>query len=332
MTDRALLPIDKAYYQADMSIYYRDFAVPMIAFFLGFAWYLNASGAVAALPIIICGFAIHKAGAFVHEITHRQRDPAMKPFTLLWNLTIGAIVFMPAARFFKPHLIHHSTGIFGTRDDPQYLELRHDPKMMAFVLFGAPFLMPILNFIMMCTASLGMNFEEGFERLLRRHGHTMGSDVEPRYRDQVSWLSRYYLALFVIYAAILPETIPAMYAIHVIGWMLVTLRIPLEHEMERHHPQTTTARDHMLDSYTVEAPLAAILQPLGLQYHTAHHIHPGVPYHKLKALHYELKSRGDAEYNRRTVSFRDAVRGPKPAGRRADSQSHRDPGSPVSPC
>lgn len=313
MTDAALQPIDKSFFEADMSIYYRDFAIPMIGFFAGFLWYLNATGAVAVIPVVMCGFAIHRAGAFVHEITHRQRDPAMEPFRWLWNLTIGAIVLMPAARFFKPHLIHHQTGVFGTKDDPQYLELRHDPRMMAFVLFGAPFLMPVLNLVMVCTASLGMNFEEGFERFLRKRGYTMGSDVEARYRQGVSWLSRYYLAVFAVYAASLPETLPAMYAIHVVGWTLVTLRIPLEHRMERHYPHATAARDHMLDSFTVEAPLADILQPLGLRFHTAHHLFPGVPYHKLKALHAELKGRGDVEYNRRTITFVQAVRGPKPA-------------------
>ncbi len=304
--------IDKQYFQADMAVYYRDFLIPMAVFIAGFAWCATASGPIVVVPMVICMFAMHRSGAFVHEITHRQRDEKMKPFIRLWNLTIGAIVFVPAPRFYKPHLTHHSVGVFGTKDDPQYLPLRTDIKLMIFVLFIVPFLMPIFNLFMTVTASLGVNAEQALERFLRRYGFTMGSDIEEQHRKEVTYLSRYYLVVFAIYLALLSETLPLLYFIQVGAWLLVTVRIPLEHRMEK-HVEETTARDHVLDSFSVEAPLAVLVQPLGLQFHTAHHMYPGVPYYKLRALHYELKARGDQDYNNNTISFWQAVRGPKPA-------------------
>ncbi len=301
--------IDKSYYVADLGLYHRDFLIPLAAFLASFAWGVTADWPLALLPLTIAAFAVHRAGAFVHEITHRYRDPRMKGFIRLWNLTIGAVIQLPAPRFFKPHLVHHARGSFGTKADPQYLELRHDPKLMGFVLLGAPFLMPLLNFLLMVTASLGVDAEARLERALQRHGFTMGSDVEPRHRREVTALSRYYLAVFVVFAALLPQGVPLLYLVLAGGWLLVCLRIPLEHRMER-HLERSDRHDQLVDSFTVEAPLAALLQPLGLRFHTAHHLFPGVPYHSLRRLHYELKARGEPAYNRNVLSFWQAVRGP----------------------
>lgn len=302
--------IDKSYYVADLAAYYRDYLIPLAVFVASFVWCIDADWPLVVVPLVIASFAVHRAGAFVHEITHRYKDPRMKSFIRLWNLTIGAVIQLPAPRFFKPHLVHHARGTFGTKADPQYLELRHDPKFMIFVLFVGPFLMPLLNFALMVTASLGVDAEAALERFLQRHfDFTMGSEVEQRHRREVTNLSRYYLAVFAVYAALLPQTVPLLYLILVGGWLLVTLRIPLEHRMER-HVDSSDRHDQLVDSFTVEAPLAALLQPLGLRFHTAHHLYPGVPYHRLRQLHYELKARGDAEYNRNVLTFWQAVRGP----------------------
>lgn len=303
--------IDKSYYDADMAIYYADFLASFAAFLACFIWAVETDGWMRVLPMILGSLSLYRGACFAHEITHRQGDRKMRRFALLWNLTVGAVILLPASRFYKPHLTHHSLGVFGTKDDPQYLPLRTNHALMIFVVFIAPFLMPFLNLFLATTASLGANAEEGLERVLRRHGFTMGSDVEERYRKEITWLSRYYLAVFAVFCLMAPQWLPVYYAILVGGWMAGTTRIPFEHRMIGHVAQTDK-RDHVLDSFTVEAPLAALLQPLGLRFHTAHHIYPGVPYHNLRRLHEELKGRGDKDYNANVISFWRAVRGPQP--------------------
>ena len=303
--------IDKSYYDADMAIYYADFLVSASLFVVCLVLAVHTDGWLRVLPMAVASLSVYRGAAFVHEITHRQKSPGMKRFALLWNLTLGAFISLPAARFFKPHLTHHSLGVFGTRDDPQYLPLRSNHALMIFVVFIVPFIMPFLNLFLAFTASLGANVEDGMERLLRRHGFTMGSDVEERYRKEITWFSRYHVAVFAAFCLAVPEWLPIYYGILVGGWMAGTMRIPFEHRMIG-HVNKTARRDHVLDSFTVEAPLAALLQPLGLRFHTAHHIYPGVPYHNLRRLHEELKTRGDADYNANVIPFWRAVRGPQP--------------------
>jgi fatty acid desaturase len=308
--------IDKAYYETRLTIYFGDLLLSTAVFVASFIWCLQARGALLAVAFVICSAAIYRAGAFMHDIAHRQRDPRMKIFNVFWNLTIGAIILSPSARFYKPHLTHHSTGLFGTRNDPQYLLLRSNRKLAVFVLGFIPFLMPLLNLFDTVAASFGTAIEERLDRYLQRYGYTIGADIDERYKPEVRWYSRFALLLFATYAVLMPEILPLMYAVQVGGWALTTWRIPLEHSM-RCHVEASDSRDQITDTFTIETPLDAVLQPLGLRFHTAHHMYPGVPYYNLPALHAELKAK-DSDYRRTIVSFWDALRGPKPFELRDD--------------
>jgi len=302
--------IDKSYYDTKLSIYFGDLLLSTTLFVASFIWCLNASGPLLIVAFIICSAAIYRAGAFMHDITHRHRIPEMKAFTVFWNLTIGALIFSPSARFYKPHLTHHSIGVFGTKDDPQYLLLRSNWKLAVVVLGVVPFVMPLLNLFDTIATSFGAAIEERLDRYLQRYGYTIGADIDARYKAEVRWYSRYAVLLFAAYAVLLPEILPLMYAVQVGGWALTSWRIPLEHSMRR-YAERSDRRDHIIDTYTIETPLDAVLQPLGLRFHTAHHLYPGVPYYNLPALHAELKAK-DSDYRRSIVSFWEAVRGPKP--------------------
>lgn len=301
--------IDKQYFKANMAIYFGDLLLSLTVLIVSFIHCLDASGLPFIALYLVCIVSLYRAGAFVHEICHRHRNEQMRIFSTFWNLTVGAIVLVPAARFFKPHLTHHSIGVFGTKDDPQYLLLRSDRKLAFFVLVVIPFIMPLFSLMLMVSAAVaGLTAEEAVERFVQRRSHTVGSVPQDEDKDQIIRLSRYYLPLFLLYVWLFPETLPLMYMVQVGAWWLVTLRIPLEHSMV-HYVEKSDRHDHVLDSFTVEAPLAALLQPLGLRFHTAHHMYPGVPYHKLAALHAELKAR-DNEYRNNVISFWTAVRGP----------------------
>ena len=303
--------IDKRYFDVRPALFYRDLIVPGSIFLIAYAFLLQARGWAFALTFIVVVVSLHRAAILMHDICHQYENPRLKRFIWIWDLTIGAIAAIPSPRFLRPHRIHHATGTFRTKDDPQYLLVRTDRTLAAFVLIFIPFIMPILNLANAVVASVaGTALDEAVERWASKRGNPTGSVVAERHRPRVIWLSRYCVALYALYAYLLPETLGIAYAVLVAGWFLTTIRIPLEHRME-HLLERTDKRDHLLDSFTIESPLAAILQPLAMRFHAAHHLYPGVPYHNLEALHRELKGT-DPDYRATIVPFWSVVRGTVP--------------------
>lgn len=306
------MKIDQHYYRANPVIYGTDFTVSLGGFLITFVLLVQAAGWLTWLYLLISSAFLYRAGAFIHELTHQHRSGQLRWLHRLWNLTVGAIVMTPAVRFFHPHLTHHRIGIFATRDDPQYMLIRTDWKLAVTMLLVLPPLMPLASVLTTLFAALGnrLDLEGVIERYLeRKKDASVGTALPDHYKREVTAYSRYYLMVAAVYLWLWPETLPLMYAVQVLSWWLVILRIPLEHEM-REYRDSTDAHDHVVDSFTVESPFAELLQPLCLRLHTAHHMYPGVPYHNLPALHAELK-RTDPQYRKSVVSFWTLVRGPR---------------------
>lgn len=315
------MAIERKYYQLNFVTYYLDFLTSTTLFVISFTGFLYFKGTVSILFYILSIFTLYRATAFIHEATHQERNPDFRTFVLVLNLTIGAITLVPAYRFFKPHNIHHTTGIFRTNADPQYLLVRSNTKFALFLFLLIPFIMPLVNLFFAITASPGgiLDAEGMLERFLKRRGYIAGtgSEFPEEYKRPVMWLSLYSLVMYGIFFYFFPWSLPYVYAVHVGAWFLGTLRIPLEHRMD-YYVEKSDEHDQIVDSFTVESIFAELLQPLSLRLHTAHHLYPGVPYHNLPALHRELK-RTNETYRKSIVSFWEAVRGPGwglPSGRR----------------
>lgn len=306
--------IDKAFFEPRPGVYFRDLFASMAVFVVAFAWAIQANGLMVLLPYGLATAFLYRAAIFAHEIVHRPSHPRMRLFYWVWQLTTGAVVLMPSARFAGPHQAHHATGTFRTKNDPQYLLIRSNPKLALFVLFGLPILTPIYTVLQVIVASIGgMALEEALDRFTqRKFNFSVSTPLPDDKKKEVSWLSRYYLLLLIALVWFLPQAVGLYYAVLVGGWFLTVLRIPLEHELER-YAETSDQRDQMLDSFSVETPWALLIQPIGFRYHTAHHMYPGVPYHNLPAVHAHLKATVP-EYNNSVVSYWTVIRGPKYRG------------------
>ena len=311
--------IDRRYYEIDPYRYYRDLLLAMAVFTAAFAWCTVANGPAFAVAFGIAATAGHRAAFFIHELTHQNGNPRLRGFGLFWDLTVGAFFLVPAARFFGAHLTHHKTGVFRTSEDPQYFAMRKNGWLAVGLLLLVPPLMPILqSALALATGIGGIAADRAIETFLLRRGMPAGSALAAKHQARVAWLSRYYLVAWTGYALLLPETLPLVYALHTAVWYLTTWRIPLEHRMES-RLESSDKHDQKLDSFTVEAFAGELLQPIGLKYHTAHHMFAGVPYHNLPALHAELKA-SDPEYRRNVVSLWQAIRGvPAPPGASGDA-------------
>lgn len=303
--------IDRKFFAPRPSRYYRDFLIYLIGAVVGFVWGLQADWPWVVLPWLLAVLSLHRAGLFCHEVVH-SKHASLRLFRALYTWTVALFVMVPPVRFGLPHLAHHRLGVFGTHEDPQYPLVRGNAFAMTMVLVVIPFIVPFTNFLMTVTGALGaFRFEQALDRWATENfGFSLSSVLNAEQQAEVTRHARVTLILFLAVVAFLPGVLPFYYAVLVGGWALITARIPLEHELER-LADSSGPHDQMADSFTIESPLALLIQPVGFRYHTAHHMYPGVPYHNLPALHEELK-RSSPEYRNSIISLRTAIRGPKP--------------------
>lgn len=303
--------IDRSFLESNPTTYYRDFLLATAVFSGAFVWFLVSDWPIAAVGWAIASIFLARAGIFGHEISHRPNDRHLKGFYWVWHLTIGAVILVPVVRFAEPHLTHHKTGVFATKDDPQYLLLRNNRALLIFVIFALPVLTPLFTLFQVYIASIGgVQLEERLDRFTRRSfNFSVSMPLPDSKKKEVGWLSRYYLLVFLAQAYFFPAALLPYYAVLVGAWFIIVLRIPLEHELEK-YAETSGRSDQMRDSFTIESPLAVIIQPIGFRYHTAHHMYPGVPYHNLPALHAHLKETVP-DYADSIVSYWSAICGPK---------------------
>lgn len=302
--------IDRAFFVPRPALYYRDFCAALAVFLVGFVWGLQAGWPVGILPWAMACIGLHRAGLFCHEVVHTTHA-SLRRFKALYTWTVAVFVMVPPLRFQLPHLDHHRPGIFGTDSDPQYPLVRDNPVALAMVLVVIPFVVPFTNLLMTLTAAFrAYRLEEALDRWSARSlGFTLSSRLTAEQQADVTRHARITLLVFLAVVVLVPGVLGFYYAVLVGGWALVTARIPLEHELER-LIETSGPRDQMIDSFTIESPLALVVQPVGFRFHTAHHMYPGVPYHNLPALHEELK-RSVPEYRDSIISIWTALRGPK---------------------
>lgn len=254
-------------------VYWTDFILSLLVFGIGFFVFVVTGNLIGYL---VAAIFLYRACAFTHEIAHQYKNTRLQSFKLVWNLTAGFLMMQPALRFTKPHLIHHKTGVFATKEDPQYPLIRSDIKYGLFVMVLSAWLFPIHN-ILIC---MGI---PGIDKIL--YEKIQFTSNEYKYLRQIEKL---YLYFFVALCFMVPNLILPFYLVSVGSWFLSVLRIPLEHSLKE-YKETSDYNDQRLDSYTHRSPLWIPIQPLALRYHTIHHMYPKVPYHNIPILHKQLE-------------------------------------------
>jgi len=227
---------------------------------------------------VIAAIFLYRMGAFTHEIAHQNNNPKLTRFKFVWNLTTGLLILQPSLRFTKPHIKHHTTGIFATKNDPQYPLIFKNTKLAAGIFIVLPWALPIYNFLV-C-----LFYKNRIENILYKNIEFTFAE-----RNNISWFELYYVVLYAIGFATLPVSLFITYYLVSVGaWYLSVLRIPLEHPLSQ-YKKTSTARDQEVLSMTHESPLYIPIQPLALRYHTIHHMYPKIPYHNIQKEHYRLR-------------------------------------------
>ena len=277
-------------------VYWTDFTLTMIVAWGSF-WmaFQTASMGLKGLLLCLSTLAFFRGLIFVHEIAH-LRGKALPGFRWAWNALCGMMFFLPGYMY-SGHSGHHRIASFSTIDDPEYIPVayQHPLEILApLVVFAFVPLVLALRSLLVCPISLAVGGR--FRELLLRHASTLKMNLRFEWRnisedDQresalqdvlcIGWWAVFlFLCAWTGEWQILWHWYLIMYGILAINHV----RNLAEHRFINVAGEKVNFEAQLLDSVTVTgfSPLASILLPVGLRYHSIHHMFPTLPYHALR--------------------------------------------------
>lgn len=254
---------------------------------------------VLALAAVFC---LYRAVIFIHELTHLKKD-TFGGFRFIWNLLCGFPFMVPMFTYMGVHIDHHKQKMYGTKDDGEYLPFVHLGHFRIILFFVIMLIVPfvfLLRFLITPIAYL----IPPLHKLLWQYLSSLSIDSEwkrpdPSERDGKTWRLQewaafLYAAVFVglLATGVLPLKVFVLWYGVAASILLVNgLRtIAATHAYRNPADNILEFSEQMLDSVTVPGNLitTTLWAPVGLRYHAAHHLFPGMPYHNLGEAHRRL--------------------------------------------
>ena len=294
-------------------------AYPAALYFLlapGFgAWHLAA--------YFVGGFAVFRMASFIHEIQHMRRDE-MKGFKLAWNLLCGVPLLM-TSNTYDNHADHHSARTYGTSHDGEYVSLGSGPPYRILLYYLQVPLLPILAVVRFALLGPLSLLHPPLRRWVIRRASSYGINshyelLPPRQSSQALYAARdlacgvYVLG---VAAALATGALPLYFLARLYVLVVFTIGLNWTRNLVAHRyyerSGPVSMREQLLDTVTITGGLSTeLLFPIGLRYHSLHHVLATIPYHNLGHAHRRLLERlaPDAAY-RRTLypTFLSVVRG-----------------------
>lgn len=298
------------------AIYWADMIVTLAVGYGFAAIYLNtpAFSPLQIVSFLIAGFALFRAGSFIHEITH-LRQGELLGFRVAWNLLAGIPMLMPSF-FYENHIDHHNSHRYGTIRDGEYLQLGRGSrwKLLWFWLQ-----VPVLPLYIYARLLIVAPISFLHPRLRKWALERMSSFVinfrhrldVPPWAPRKAWAAleiacclRAAALAIVLFAGLKPWT----HGLQLYFLALMTLGLNYIRNMVAHHYRNEgdemTFLEQLDDSVNISGDyvFTELFFPLGLRYHALHHLFPSLPYHNLYEAHRRLMAElpADSPY-RRTV-------------------------------
>lgn len=276
----------------------------------------SAFGAVAIL-------ALYRAVLFIHELSHLRRG-AIPGFRTAWNVLVGIPVLMPSFFGEGAHNHHHARSTYGTLNDPEYFVFGERPEYAIILsILRAP-LVPLLALARFGVLTPLSAFIPAVRRMTIERFSSLAINLRfrrppPRPDERTYWLSLEVASMLWAWI-FLVLALRSDRAMSLIGTTLLVLggvalinqlRTIISHRWEN-DGRRCTALEQVLDSVSVPPPalLPMLWAPVGLRYHSLHHMLPNIPYHNLGVAHRRLIARlPEASPYRRTITsgFRPAI-------------------------
>jgi fatty acid desaturase len=283
-------------------IYWTDFLLSLSLAYSAVALYLTSRmfSAPYFIGFAIAAFALYRCGVFIHEIAHMPAK-RMGVFRVTWNILFGIPALTPAFAY-KCHMDHHNPRHFGTVKDGEYLPLGIGPvARIVIYLLQIPLLPALAIFRFLVVTPLSF-LHPRLRRLVLERASSLV--INPKYRRTLptderrgSWIA-IELAIFIELAVFLVLLISGKVAwsvfveLYVLGMAasgLNWVRTLAAHGY-RNTGATLTFAEQIEDSNTIPGHplLTELLFPVGLRYHSLHHLIPSLPYHSLGIAHRRL--------------------------------------------
>lgn len=282
------------------AVYWTDMLVTVaIGYSFGSA-YLEAP-AVSLEKVVfflISGFALFRAGSFIHEITH-MRQGQMFWFRAAWNVLCGIPMLMPS--FFYENDVDHKAKPCGSQGDgedqprgsspmhPMLRFLLQVPLLPAYVLVR--FLISPLSFVHPRVRNWFLEHASSFAINLG-HGRSIPQSA-PRRVWAALELGCCVWAVGML-AVIATGVCPATRLTEIYLLATFVLGLNYNRNLVAHHGRKrgneTAPQEQLEDAVTITGRglLIELFFPLGLRYHALQHLFPSIPYHNLDWAHRRL--------------------------------------------
>lgn len=301
------------------SIYWSDLLVSVgvgwVAFMIGGQAQTGSPLHFVATTVAVV--ALLRAAVFIHELAHLKRG-VLPGFETAWHLLVGLPLLLPSLMYVGSHSDHHRQTTFGTAADPEYAPVAKWGcwRIAWFVasVLAVPFLL-VLRWGVLGPLSYLIPW---LRRPLIERASTLviNSDYHrpsPQGRQVIRWMLQETAATMVCWLVAvgwLTDWIPTHWLLH---WYIIASGILLVNQVRtlaaHRYDNNGTPVDlttQLLDSVTLSgwSIPTVFAAPLGLRYHTLHHLLPTVPYHSLGTLHRQLMTELplDAPYRRTQCS------------------------------
>jgi len=315
------------------AIYWLDFGISFTVAVAAAVIYFSVPNFSVAQIVtwLVAGFAIFRAGVFIHEIVHMPAG-RMTGFKIGWNVLFGLTMLTPSFMYAN-HRDHHNRRHYGTVKDGEYLPMGIARRgVILHYLLQIPLLpaFAIFRFLILTPLSIIVPAVRRWV-LERASSYVCNPDYRrelPPNEDRSWWLLSEIGCLLLIIGLIVAITTTSLHwwiiaEIYVLGTLGVGLNWFRNMVAHRYcndgHELTHTQQ--LEDSITIggRSPLTPLFFPVGMRYHALHHLFPAIPYHNLPEAHRRLMAQlpADSPY-RQTVApglwaaMRELWRRPKP--------------------
>ncbi|HEY2019451.1 MAG TPA: fatty acid desaturase [Bryobacteraceae bacterium] len=285
-------------------IYWLDFTSSIVIAWISFCLTLPRFSPTLLAQIAwfsISVLAFYRGLFFIHEIIHIRREK-LRAFRWIWNAMCGITFFLPDFTYII-HLAHHSTATFSTNDDPEYVPMAYQKPLQLL----APFLIfPFVPLVMMLrflvAGPLSWIIGGKFREWLLRSASSLKMNPNFEWKNITDddrrlaltqeigcaiWWSGF---LGLAFSTGEPGVVTHWYLVYYLILTVNHIRSLVAHRYINESGGKVSYEDQLLDSITItsSSPLAVLLAPVGLRYHSLHHLFPTLPYHAYGEAHRRL--------------------------------------------
>lgn len=284
-------------------VYSELFLIAAVAWTSYFALFFDLSLTVKAALFIISSVTFYRGLSFIHEVSHFDR--ILPHFRMTYNILFGAPNRVPAYSL-TTHNYHHGIKTFGGEGDPEYEKWTEKkayfllrPLVLSFfyplfltLRFGV---LPLFYFFMSYEIKRSIHEKASSFVMNLKFKRPYSADDYAQMQAQDLACALYFLSFVLItsYFGVFALAFGIWYAQITFISIMNTYRALVAHRYQIHHAGPgLSARDRQVnDSVTIEGSLLTeIWAPIGLRYHSTHHMFPSIPYYNLGKAHRRVKA------------------------------------------